>query len=643
MSNQDKSKEEIRDELKELQQEFLSSIKDIDDKKRTQLEQELMLAIQGVSLQNEEKAKRAAELIIANLELKFLNEEKAKRAAELVIANIELVFQNNEKSKRAAELIIANKELVFQNDEKAKRAAELVIANIELVFQNKEKEKRASELIIANKELVFQNKEKARRAAELGVANKELLFQNEEKEKRAAELVIANIELVFQNKEKSKRASELVVANKELLYQNEEKAKRAAELSIANKELLFQNGEKEKRAAELVQAKEKAENSDSLKSAFLANMSHEIRTPMNGILGFVDLLKKPGLSGEMQQEYVDIIKKSGARMLSTINDIVSISKIESGLMELNLHKSNINEQIEFIHTFFKPEIEAKGICFVIKNSLSGKEAFIKTDSEKIYSILTNLVKNAIKYTTEGTIELGYVVSIESEPSELKFYVKDTGIGIAKDRQTAIFERFIQANVSDKMAHEGAGLGLSISKGYVKLLGGKIWVESEKGNGSTFYFTVPYGTAHRKKPMTKTIKLSKKVETVLDPKAYRLKILVAEDDKISSILISALVKEYSTTLLHAKTGGEAVEICRNNADVDLILMDIQMPMMNGFEATRQIRKFNKDVIIIAQTASVLSGDKEKILEKGCNDYISKPINKNKLLTLLQKYFDASNVA
>lgn len=559
MSDQDKTKGKIREELKDLQLEFLSSIKDIDPKKRKQLMQELEVSILGISLENESKAKRAAELIIAHLELKFMNEEKAKRAAELVIANIELVFQNKEKSKRAAELVIANKELLYQNEEKAKRAAELVIAN------------------------------------------------------------------------------------QELLFQNEEKAKRAAELVIANKELIFQNEEKEKRALELIQAKEKAENSDSLKSAFLANMSHEIRTPMNGILGFADLLREPEMTGEKQQEYIEIIKKSGARMLNIINDIVNISKIESGLMELNIQESNINKQLEFVYTFFKPQIEQKGMQFLIKNELSGKKAFIISDCEKIYGILTNLVKNAIKHTENGTIELGYILKTKNKKKELEFYVKDTGIGIPISRQEAIFERFIQADISDKRALEGAGLGLSISKGYVEMLGGKIWVESEEKKGSTFYFTIPYRSEKLEQSPTKTISLTDKVKSIPGPEAFRLKLLVAEDDKISSMLIAAMVKKYSTTILQAKTGVEAVKLCRNNPDIDLILMDIQMPKMNGYEATRKIREFNKDVIIIAQTAYALSGDREKIIEVGCTDYISKPINKDKLLDLIKKHFDKSNVA
>jgi PAS domain S-box-containing protein len=251
---------------------------------------------------------------------------------------------------------------------------------------------------------------------------------------------------------------------------------------------------------ELIKAKDKAEQSDQLKSAFLSNMSHEIRTPMNGILGFSELLKAPNLTGEKQQEYINIIEKSGQRMLNILNDIVSISKIESGLMEVNIQETDINEQIGFIHSFFKLEIEGKGIRFLVKNSLEGKEAYIQSDSEKIYGILTNLVKNAVKFTKEGTIELGCRLRTEKESSKLEFYVKDTGIGIPKDRQKPIFERFIQADISGKMAYQGAGLGLSISKAYVELLGGEIWTESKEGEGSIFYFTLPYQTKPNEKKL-----------------------------------------------------------------------------------------------------------------------------------------------
>ena len=380
---------------------------------------------------------------------------------------------------------------------------------------------------------------------------------------------------------------------------------------------------------ELIVAKEKAEESDRLKSAFLANMSHEIRTPMNGILGFAGLLKEPGITGKEQQEYLNIIEKSGKRMLSIIHDIVDISKIESGQMEIHISTSNINEQVEFIYNFFLPEVEQKGMKISYKNSLPYKEAMINTDREKIYAILTNLVKNAIKYTHAGSIEFGY-----NEKEEfLEFFVKDTGIGIAGNRHQAIFERFVQADISGKNAYEGAGLGLSIAKAYVEMLGGKIWVESKEGKGTEFFFTIPY---HMQDHMN--IMKDPSQKPAVDSTLKKLTILIAEDDETSELLITALFKKISKNIFRAVTGIEAVRICRENPEIDLVLMDIRMPEMNGYEATRKIRQFNIDIIIFAQTAHGLSGDREIALEAGCNDYVSKPINRDTLMALLEKYFN-----
>ncbi|MFK5857094.1 MAG: ATP-binding protein, partial [Bacteroidota bacterium] len=266
------------------------------------------------------------------------------------------------------------------------------------------------------------------------------------------------------------------------------------------------------------------------------------------------------------------------------------------------------------------------IVFSFNNSLTSVDATITTDREKVYAVLTNLVKNAIKYSEKGSIEIGYNKVGRGESQHLEFFVKDTGIGIPKKRQKAIFERFIQADLSDKNAYQGAGLGLAISKAYVEMLDGKIWVVSEENNGSTFYFTLPY----QSKKINLSSAKSEKTNTFDTSLVNKLKILIVEDDEPSEELISITVKKIGENIVSVKSGEEAIKACHNNPDIDLILMDIRMPKMDGHEATRLIRKFNKDVIIIAQTAYALSGDKEKAIAAGCNDYISKPVNVNQLM-------------
>ncbi len=236
----------------------------------------------------------------------------------------------------------------------------------------------------------------------------------------------------------------------------------------------------------LLAALEMAKESDQLKSAFLANMSHEIRTPMNGILGFSELLKEPGLSSDEKKKYISVIEQSGNRMLNTINDLIEMSKLEAGQMYVSITEVNAKKQLKFIYDFFKPEVDKKGLQFSLSDQIPGSDFSIKTDKEKLYGILTNLVKNAIKYTNEGSIIFGCRVKDNS----VEFFVEDTGIGISQDQQQAVFERFVQVDMTKTRSYEGAGLGLAITKANVELLGGKIWVESEEGKGSSFYFTIP---------------------------------------------------------------------------------------------------------------------------------------------------------
>ena len=436
-------------------------------------------------------------------------------------------------------------------------------------------------------------------------------------------------------------------------FLNQQLDSRNNEIAEANKNL---ESKVEERTKELLLEKLRAEESDKLKTAFLTNMSHEIRTPMNGILGFAELLKIPDLAGELQLEYIDVIKKSSDRMLNIINDIVDISSIEAGLVNVSLTETDINAQSGYVYDFFKPEANEKGIILSVHKGLQGNAAIVLTDEEKLFAILTNLVKNALKFSESGTIEFGYelkpvlqangtetmqssgttdINSLSSDviQQELVFYVKDTGIGIPVDRQQAIFDRFVQADIADSRAFQGAGLGLSISKAFVEMLDGKIWVESEEDKGSSFYFTLPYTpVSNEETALPNAVQINQ-----VEKEVRKLAILVVEDDDTSALLVGLILKDFGREILKATSGKSAVEICRNNPNLDLILMDVKMPDLNGYEATRQIRKFNKDVVIIAQTAYAMIREKEQALEAGCNDYISKPIGVEELKGMIKKYF------
>jgi PAS domain S-box-containing protein len=376
----------------------------------------------------------------------------------------------------------------------------------------------------------------------------------------------------------------------------------------------------------LIKAKEKAEESDHLKSAFLANMSHEIRTPMNGILGFTNLLREPDLTGEEKEEFIDIIQKSGNRMLDTVNDIIEISKIETGQITVSSNEVNVSEHILSLQKFFRPEAEKKGLKLIIDNELSVYGSLIITDKNKLSSILTNLIKNAIKFTEKGHI----IIGCKRNADFIELYVKDSGIGIPSQRQDAIFNRFEKADIEDKQVREGSGLGLAIVKSYVNLLGGNIWVNSEVNEGSTFFFTIPY------KPVHSSSDNKNGKDWIINDEVKNFNILIVEDDHTSSKYLTILLKDFTKNIQIAKDGLRAVEICKNDSNIDLILMDYKLPNLNGLEATRRIREFNKNVKIIAQTAHALEGDKEKAMEAGCNDYITKPIDRERLLIMINKH-------
>ncbi len=378
---------------------------------------------------------------------------------------------------------------------------------------------------------------------------------------------------------------------------------------------------------ELEKQKLKAEQSDNMKSAFLANMSHEIRTPMNGIIGFTELLKSHDYSADQQKQFIEIIQQSGDRMLTTINNIIEISKIESGHEAIHISETNIEKTIEELFQFFNFEAKRKGInLFIEKKDVSSYQSFY-SDSYKLNSIITNLIKNALKFTLKGHVKIGYSLSDEL----FSFYISDTGIGIEKEKLDAIFNHFVQADSSISSRFEGSGLGLSICREYTKMLKGDIRVESESERGSTFYVNIPnqiQANLTQSNP-----ELTRKNGKLAIPSG--LKIIVAEDDKTSFFLLNYILEGISAKVLHATTGFEAIDLTKNNPDTDIILMDARKPELDGVEAVKLIREFNRKVYIIAQTAYAHTDYKSIIIRAGCNEFIEKPVDKNKLLNLILK--------
>ena len=387
--------------------------------------------------------------------------------------------------------------------------------------------------------------------------------------------------------------------------------------------------EKKKILEDLIKAKEQAEESDKLKTSFLNNISHEIRTPFNAILGFLSMFQFDDLTSEERNEYTELINQSAERLMNTITDIIEISQIQSGQTRLNLSTVDIKTIALNLKSRFKSESELKGLEFNFNFDVNQSAASFLTDPHKLTTILSHLLGNAVKFTKSGQIDF----TIQNKGVILEFCVRDTGVGIAKNKQQFIFDHFRQADNSNTRQFEGSGLGLTIARAYAEMLNGKIWVKSQEGTGSSFYLSIPpYET-----PEAIALAQNNQQEDKPESPVRKLKILIAEDDEGSAIFISILIKPFGKEIIIVSTGTQAVETCRNNPDIDLILMDIQMPEMDGYEATRQIRKFNSEVIILAQTAYALSGDDKKTIASGCNDYITKPIKKEQLKKLIHKHF------
>jgi PAS domain S-box-containing protein len=658
--------------------------------------EELSVANKELIFQNDEKEKRAAELIIANKELLFQNDEKEKRAAELIIANKELAFQNNEKEKRAAELVIANKELLFQNTEKEKRAAELVVANKELLFQNSEKEERAAELVIANKELDFQNSEKEERAAELRIANyarglieasldplftinpngkitdmnnasvnitgvsRENLigtdffdyFTEPDKAREGYKEVFAKgfvadypltmrdhklTDVLFNGsvyKDEQGNVLGVVVVARDITEQK----RIATELTEAIVFAELATGIAEVAKANAESATLIAENAVKAKQQFLSNMSHEIRTPMNAIIGFTKVVLKTALTSK-QKEYLNAIKLSGDSLIVLINDILDLAKVDAGKMTFEQIPFKMASSIAAMLHLFETKILEKNLLLIKEYDNRIPEVLLG-DPVRLHQIILNLVSNAVKFTGTGTITINvHLLKEDDESATIEFSVTDTGIGITENKIERIFENFQQASSDTSRLYGGTGLGLAIVKQLVEAQGGSITVRSVVDEGSVFSFVLNF----------QKTKAEAEIETEmmeLDTEIKNIKVLVVEDIALNQLLMKTLLDDFGFDRDIAANGKIAIEKLEAKS-YDIILMDLQMPEMNGFEATEYIRnKMNSKIPIIALTADVTTVDLAKCKAVGMNDYIAKPVDErllySKIVGLVKKPTSAGSI-
>lgn len=394
--------------------------------------------------------------------------------------------------------------------------------------------------------------------------------------------------------------------------------------SVLDEKVRERTHELVRKNVELDAAREKAESSERLKTSFINNISHEIRTPLNGILGFGQILTDPLLKEEEKAEYLHIMNESSERLISTVTNFMEISIISSGNQEVIKAEFKPEFVLNDLKGHFKGICDRKNINLSVSLPPEAGSQKIYTDKELLFKILRHLLDNAIKFTDRG----GFIImGFEVRESEFLFYVKDTGKGISEDGKQSIFKRFMQEDNSYTRGYEGCGIGLSISTGLIELLGGTIWVDSEKGKGSTFFFTVPI------------LQFSSPAKELVIPTGAdgnTKTILVAEDDDINFVYINILLKHKMIQVLHASDGLEAIEMCKEHPEICAILIDLKMPNMDGFEAASRIREMRAELPILALTAYSGAEDKQRALDAGCDEFITKPIKKELLFERLAKH-------
>ena len=606
--------------------------------------------------------------VLANRHL--LEKEKYGKALDMVFAGESYCIESN-PSQILNMFLSIYESAVERNVELISKENELVALNDSLQRKVEERKKKLTSQLSEKKEsenVLKKSEEKYRdlvdnALAGVYIANTEgeLLFANDAMISMLEygsfeELLLVNIRNIFKHIEEGEELlSMLEVSGKVSSFETELNTRTAntkhviVSVKLANeiisgtilditarKQLEERN---KKYELELIEAMEKAKESEKLKTAFLANMSNEVLTPMNTIMGFSDLLGDPVLTNDKLLYFTEQINTSCNNLVNLIDNIIDITKIESGEVRIKLSECKINHLLLDIYAMFDNEIKEKGkekVYLRLKRGSRDKDYAILSEPYRLRRIMLNVLKNAVKYSDSGKIEFGY--SIQSGESEgkatsqgqiLKFFVKDKGKGISKEKLDLIFDRFSYNDDSYTKQFEGTGLSLPISRAYVELLGGEMWCESVEGQGSEFYFTIPCNTgeAEPAKP---------DIATIPEINWENINILVAEDIESNYRFIEAVLKRSKARLLWSKNGKEAFEKFKEDKNIDLILMDMRMPLMSGFEATKKIRKINREIPIIAQTAFARTEDKELILNTGCNDYISKPINKDLLLKTIGKY-------
>lgn len=411
----------------------------------------------------------------------------------------------------------------------------------------------------------------------------------------------------------------LVEKQRQLQEKNEEYLAVNEELRQTNEELYDLN-------TLLEQTKEKLQESDKLKTSFLANISHEIRTPLNGIVGFAGLLK-PGMSSNKFNQFVDIIMNSSRQLTSIIDNILDLSKIEVGVIKIKKNQFDVNEELIKLYNEFDLQAKQKGLTIDLVTDEQGYMLY--TDKIRFFQVFYNLLGNALKFTDFGKITFGYKLIND----KTTFFVTDTGIGIPPDEIEYVFDHFRQADTNKTKLYDGAGIGLSLVKSFVNMLGGEVWVESALNKGTTFYFTLE---GLNKKIPTLTKKGARKNHKNYDWLGRH--ILVVEDNSVNQQLIVEMMKPFHPVVLTADNGMEALKLLKEYPSIDLVLLDIKMPVMDGYETIKRIREINPDLPVIAQTAHALTEDKEKILATGFDAYMSKPLNADKLAAVLNPFFD-----